>query len=84
MFLVVRPQPVLSTKLNNIVIQTFLSRKKKPSRIDRKMVELKCLIKEKEGRIALNKDRTISLVKKGGPKKPSPRVLQFFIKGTTA
>ena len=48
------------------------------------MVELKCLIKEKEGRIALNKDRTISLVKKGGPKKPSPRVLQFFIKGTTA
>ena len=48
------------------------------------MVELKCLIKEKEGWIALNKGPTISLAKKGGPKKQSPRILQFLSKDTTA
>ena len=48
------------------------------------MVKLKCLIKEKEGRIALNKGPTISLVKKGGPNKQIPRVLQFLIKDSTA
>ena len=47
------------------------------------MVELKCLIKEKEGRIALNKGPAIFLAKKGGLKKQSPRILQFLIKGTT-
>ena len=48
------------------------------------MVELKCLIKEKEGWIALNKGPTISLAKKGGPKNQIPKVLQFLIKDTTA
>ena len=48
------------------------------------MVEVKGLIKEKEGCIALNKGLTVSLAKKGGPKKQSPRVLQFLIKDTTA
>ena len=41
------------------------------------------LIKEKEDRIALNKGPTISVARKGGPKKQCPRVLQFLIKGTT-
>ena len=48
------------------------------------MVELKCLIKEKVGRIALNKGPIISLTKKGEPKKQSPRVLEFLIKDTIA
>ena len=48
------------------------------------MVELKCLIKEKVGRIALNKGPIISLSKKEGPKKQSPRALEFLIKDTTA
>ena len=53
-------------------------------RFDRKIVELKCLIKEKVGRIALNKGPIISLTKKGDTKKQSPRVLQFLIKDTIA
>ena len=57
---------------------------KTTARFDKKTVELKCLIKEKEGRIALNKGPTISLAKKGGPKKQIPKVLQFLIKDTTA
>ena len=47
------------------------------------MVELKCLIKEKDDQIALNQGPTISLAKKGGSKKQSPRILQFLIKYPT-
>ena len=57
---------------------------KRKARFDRKMVEPKCLTKEKEGGIALNKGPIISLTKKGEPKKQSPRVLQFLIKDTIA
>ena len=83
MFLVALPQPGLSTKLKNIVFQTVVSRKQQLGS-KKKMVELKCLIKEKEGWIALNKGPTISLAKKGGPKNQIPKVLQFLIKDTTA
>ena len=83
MFLVALPQPGLSTKLKNIVFQTVVSRKQQLGST-KKMVELKCLIKEKEGWIALNKGPTISLAKKGGPKNQIPKVLQFLIKDTTA
>ena len=48
------------------------------------MVELKCLIKEMDDWIALNKGPTISFERKGGLKKQSPRILQFLIKDTTA
>ena len=47
---------------------------------DRKKVELKCIIKEKDDGIALNKGPTISFVRKGPQKKQSPRVLQFSSK----
>ena len=57
--------------------------KKTTARFDRKKVKLKCLIKEKEGRIALDKGPIISLRRKGGLKRQIPRVLQFLIKGTT-
>ena len=57
---------------------------KATARFDRKLVELKWLIKEKEGRIALNKSPTIFLAKRGGPKKQNPKVLQFVIKDTIA
>ena len=40
--------------------------RKGKARFDRKMVEPKCLTKEKEGGIALNKGPTISLAKKEG------------------
>ena len=55
---------------------------KNTTRIDRKIVELECIIKEKDDRIALNKGPIISPTRKGGPKKKSPRVLQFLISGT--
>ena len=57
---------------------------KTTARFDRKMVELKCFIKEKEGRIALNKGPAISVAQKVGLKKQSPRVLQLLSKDTTA
>ena len=57
--------------------------KRNATSIDRKIVELGCPIKEKENQIAFNKGPTISATRKGGPKKQSPRVLQFLIKGTT-
>ena len=57
--------------------------KKTTATFDRKKVKLKSLIKEKEGRIALNKGPTISLRRKGGLKRQIPRVLQFFVKRTT-
>ena len=39
---------------------------KNTTSINRKVVELKCFIKEKEDRIALNKGPTISPARKGG------------------
>ena len=74
---------VFTTKLKNIVIKAVLC-KKTTAWFDRKEMELKCLIKEKDDGIALNKGPTISLTRKRGPKKQSPRVLQFIIKDTTA
>ena len=45
-------------------------------------MELECLIKAKDDRIALNKGPAISPTRNGGPKKQSPRVLQFLIRVT--
>ena len=56
---------------------------KNTTRIDKKFVEQECHNKEKEHRIALSKGPKISPTRKNGPKKQSPKVLQFFIKGTT-
>ena len=51
---------------------------------NRKMVELKGIIKEKDDRIALNKAPKSDFARKGRLKKQSQRVLQFLIKDTTA
>ena len=51
---------------------------------NRKMVELKGIIKEKDDRIALNKGPKSDFARKGGLKKQTQRVLQFLIKDTTA
>ena len=48
------------------------------------MVELKCVIKKQDDQIGLSKSPTIFFVRKGGPKKQSPMVLQFLIKDITA
>ena len=72
---------VFTTKLKNILVKAVLW-KKNTTRIDRKIVELECPIKEKKDRIALNKGPTISPTRKGGSKKQSPRVLQFLMRVT--
>ena len=53
-------------------------KKKIELKIDRKLVELECPIKEKKDQNPLNKDLTISATRKGGPKKQRSGVLQFF------
>ena len=47
------------------------------------MVELRCLIKEKNDWFAMKKGPKISPARQGGPKKQNPRILQFVIKDTT-
>ena len=63
-------------------LRLFFTSKKNATRIDRKIAALECIVKEKEDRIALNKRPTISPTGKGGPKRQSPRVLQFLISVT--
>ena len=57
---------------------------KRKARFDRKMVEPKCLTKEKEGGIAFKQGSYNFSCKKAGPKKQSPRVLEFLIKDIIA
>ena len=57
---------------------------KTTARFNRQILELKSFIKEKEGRIALNKGPTISAAQKVGLKKQIPSILQFLSKDTTA
>ena len=83
MFVVAIPLLGLYHKTDEYTGSGCSLKKNNTTSTDRKIVELECLIKKKEDRIASNKGPTISPTRKGGPKNQIPKVLQFFIKGTT-
>ena len=73
MFLLAMPQPGLYHKTKEYSDQGC-SLQKTTARTDRKKVELKCPIKEKDDRIALNKGPTVSTKEKRKAEEAKPKV----------